>query len=339
MKDLPSLLGRYRSLAVVGLAKNVGKTVTVNRLVAAASAAGISLGLTSSGRDGEEFDALSALPKPAVILPENAVVATATGSLGRGDARLEILMATGLYNSLGEIVVAQVREAGRVEVSGPGRVADLKKIIPLLQEQVRLVVVDGAIDRVAAAAVVEGVVLATGAPLGPSAETIIERTVFAARVLMTPGAEALSRQGRELLAKGGAGVCDSRGAVKALPFATLIDGPGEVGDYLSAEFNCLLVGGALGDSLAERLIEIEASLPGLTIILQDATRIFVDAQRWQRLDRSVKVRVARPLNLAAITVNPVDPRGRRIDGEEIVAGLRQLLPALLVVDPLAGGRG
>ena len=336
MKDLQSLISRYRSLAVVGLAKNVGKTVTVNRLIAESAATGLKLGLTSSGRDGEEFDIISALPKPAIDLPANTVVATATGSLERGSARLEILMATGIYNSLGEIVIALVREGGRVEVSGPSRVADLKRIIAILEKQTQLVIIDGAIDRVAASAVAQAVILATGAPVGPSPEIIIERTVSAARVLMTPGAKGLSQSSRELLEQGKAGVCNIQGDVKLLPFATLIDGPREIGDYLGEDFNCLLVGGALGDSLADLLMDMEA-VPGLSLVIQDATRIFVGAQRWHKLNKLVKVRVAKPLNLVAITVNPVDPRGRKIDGEKVVAGLRQLMPELLVLDPLARG--
>ena len=45
-----------RSFAVVGLAKNCGKTTVVNHLIGEWGRRGVRLGLTSIGRDGEPVD-------------------------------------------------------------------------------------------------------------------------------------------------------------------------------------------------------------------------------------------------------------------------------------------
>ncbi|MDD2283218.1 MAG: hypothetical protein PHD92_07510 [Eubacteriales bacterium] len=339
MNELTDLVLRHQSIAVVGMGKNTGKTVTVNCLVVGVVQTGISLGLTSTGRDGESTDIVSALPKPAIYLPEKAVLATSTASLGRGTARLEILDTTGIYNALGEIVIARVRETGSVEISGPERTGDLRAVIARLQDYAQLVIADGAIDRIAASApsVTDAAILATGAVIGRDVQKVVGLTVHAARVLMTPVVSNLGEQGLALLEQGKIGVQNQHGQVKQIPLTTAIDAPPEIFDYLSPEYNCLLVGGALSDPLAELLLQASWKVQGLKAVVQDGTRIFVEPGRWQRLLRRVDVNVVRPINLIAITVNPVDPRGRRLPGRQLVGGLRELMPELLVVDPMAEG--
>ena len=188
MNKLLARILPHGTVAVVGLAKNTGKTVTVNYLVAQAQGEGLRLGLTSTGRDGETVDVLTALAKPEIFLPRMAVLATARGSLSHGSARLEILETTGISNPLGEIVLARVREAGTVELSGPERTQDLKTIIRGLEALSDLVIVDGALDRISASAlsVTGAAILATGAAVAPDPQGIVRATVHAAKVLMTP---------------------------------------------------------------------------------------------------------------------------------------------------------
>lgn len=338
MKDLTALALQHQSIAVVGMGKNTGKTVTVNCLLAGAASKGLVLGLTSTGRDGERTDVVSAMPKPPIILPEQAVLATSTLSVGKGTARLEILGTTNIYNPLGEIVIARVREAGSVEISGPERTEDLRTIIAKLRDYAQLVIVDGAIDRLAASApaVTDAAILATGAVIGRDVGKVVELTVHAAGVLTIPTL-ALGQQGMQLLAQGKTGVANMDGQFKPIPLITAIDAPPEILDYLDTEYNSLLIGGALSDPLAELLLQASWKIPGLSAVVEDGTKIFVEPQRWQRLRRRVAVSAARPINLIAVTVNPVDPRGRRLPGKELVESLQALLPKIIVVDPMEEG--
>lgn len=328
----------FGTVAVVGMAKNTGKTVTVNYLAAQAYSSGLRLGLTSTGRDGETEDILTALPKPEILLPPAAVIATARGSLGRGTAKLEILDTTGISNPLGEIVLARVREAGTVEISGPERTRDLKAILQSLRALSDLVIVDGALDRIAASApaVTGAAVLATGAAVAPTLEAVVRATVHKAKVLMTP-AIRLPEAERSLFNQGRSGVQGPQG-VEVLPFSTLIDAPAELAGYLEGA-DTLYLGGALTDELAALLVNATRGRQ-LRVILRDATCIFVQPRQWLRLLQSgVQVAVLEPINLVAVSVNPVDPRGRRFSSQELVASIKKLLPGQLVLDPLAGGGG
>lgn len=328
---------RYRSIAVVGMGKNTGKTVTVNSLIAKAREAGISVGLTSTGRDGEDEDVASFRPKPPVFLPPGAALATAGPCLGRGSAGLEILEATGLTNALGEIYIARVQEEGSVEVSGPERMADLQPVLARLQQLASLVLVDGAMDRRSASApsVSEGTILATGAVIGGSTEEVIRLTLYAVEVLGLPAAGDLSLPEIEFLAGGGVGAAGTRGPIVTIPVATAVDAPPEIASYLSPQCNRFLTGGALSDPLAELLWQASWKIPSLQVVVWDATRIFVEPGRWQRLTRRVPVRVALPIDLVGITVNPFSPEGRRLPGNELVRDLKKMLPGLPVADPLA----
>src|SRR5579875_2471080 len=69
------------SAIVVGTAKNVGKTTTVNALLRVAQDRGIKIGLTSTGRDGEAFDAVDDAPKPRIFIEAGTLVAA--GRVGR----------------------------------------------------------------------------------------------------------------------------------------------------------------------------------------------------------------------------------------------------------------
>ena len=79
-----------RSVAIVGTAKNVGKTVTMNYLVSETSARGLNCGPGIVRARRETIDAFTGQPKPSVVAPQGAWIATAEGVLGDAAASLEI---------------------------------------------------------------------------------------------------------------------------------------------------------------------------------------------------------------------------------------------------------
>ena len=105
------------TLAVCGLAKNTGKTVSLNYLVEAAGQDAVDLGLTSIGRDGEMWDVLSHKRKPAITVKPGMLLATAEKALSAATAKLQLLYRTGLGTSLGQEVIARVQTPGSVELA------------------------------------------------------------------------------------------------------------------------------------------------------------------------------------------------------------------------------
>src|SRR5579862_4245835 len=101
-----ALQARARSIFVVGIGKNVGKTVTMRAIYEAAYAMGIATGLTSIGRDGEAVDAGDAQPKPRLFLRPGTVVATARDVLPSTPAS-EMLGITSLHTAAGALLLAR----------------------------------------------------------------------------------------------------------------------------------------------------------------------------------------------------------------------------------------
>ncbi|MGP6192453.1 MAG: hypothetical protein ACLPSH_20865 [Vulcanimicrobiaceae bacterium] len=138
------------SLAVVGTSKNAGKTVAVGAVADALFRAGTRVGLCSIGRDGESADALDGAPKPRFYLREGTTIATAASLLPRSPA-LEILARTGETSAIGPIVLARLRAPGFVELAGPPSADALRRVVrALFALGSEFVVIDGAVDRIAA---------------------------------------------------------------------------------------------------------------------------------------------------------------------------------------------
>lgn len=168
--DLARANGRT-SLFVVGTGKNAGKTVAMRAVAAAAARRGLTIGLTSAGRDGEMFDAVDAAAKPRLFLEPGTLIATARALLSaRHD--YELLEETPWQTAAGPVVFARVRGAAFFELAGPPKASELRRCVERLHEfGSDQVIVDGAIDRVAAlAAGGDSVIVSVGPDAGASIE-------------------------------------------------------------------------------------------------------------------------------------------------------------------------
>jgi hypothetical protein len=149
-----ALLARARaigapSIAVVGTSKNAGKSVVIAALASALAASRSPFALCSIGRDGEASDALDAAAKPRFFLRPGTTFATAAALVPPSPA-VEILAVTSERSALGPIVLARVRTPGYIEVAGPPSAAALRRVALALGADGRVVLVDGAVDRIAA---------------------------------------------------------------------------------------------------------------------------------------------------------------------------------------------
>lgn len=140
-----------RSIFVVGTGKNVGKTVTMRAMYEAAAGAGLTVGLSSIGRDGEAVDAGDAQPKPRLFLHPGTAIATARDVLPSVPAS-EILAISDLPTAAGRLLFARVRAHAFYELVGPPTASGIREIVDRLLEFADVTIVDGAIDRVAALA-------------------------------------------------------------------------------------------------------------------------------------------------------------------------------------------
>ncbi len=322
---LTDLLRDTRRLALVGLAKNTGKTQTLAAILAEHAAAGVRVGVTSIGRDGEEHDVIDArISKPPIRLQAGSLVAS-TGALLRASGLAhERLAQTGVRTPLGEVVLARLSEQGAVEVAGPSAARDVRCVSDaMIEHGAERVLIDGAIDRRAASspATADGLVMATGAVLGEDVGQVVAVTRDAVDLVRLPrsSGDGVSLEGRLVL-----------NAEPAEIAALLREHP---------HADTFLVEGALGERFLEGLLSARRERAGreLRIVAGDPTKVFLSRRGPAWYERQgISIGVLRTIELRAITVNPVAPQSHRFESRrlrELIATAIPDVPVLDVLDP------
>jgi hypothetical protein len=323
---LTDLLAGTQALALVGLAKNTGKTVTLAAILAEHAAARRLVGVTSIGRDGEEHDVIDArIEKPRVELQAGSLVATTGGLLRASGLAHERLVQTRVRTPLGEVVLARLSEGGTVEVAGPSAAADVRAVSEAMSELgAEQVLIDGAIDRRAASspAVADGLVMATGAILGQDIDEVVAATSDAVDLVRLPASSAeAGSDGHDRIA------LDRRLVLNAEPveIATLLREHPRAG--------VLVVEGALGERFLEGLLAARGERAGreLQIVAGDPTKVFLSRRgpRWYAR-QGVSIEVLQTIELKAITVNPLAPQSHSFDSRV----LRELIEAAVTDVPV-----
>ncbi len=267
---------RGKTVSVIGLVKNAGKTTTLNALLDEIYADGTLRcpALTSIGRDGESTDVVTGTYKPGIELREGTLVATASELLRLGDFTREILASTGVSTPMGEVYIVRARSGGAVQLGGPsmtGQLKALKKDFFALGAD--CVLIDGAAGRrsLGAASVADGAVLCSGAGLDRSMERVAEETAFVANLMRLP----------------------------------LYEG----------EADAIELSGAVTDSVLAALLQRGRELAGKTVVTDDASKLLFSAANYAKLTRlGARMTLRERTRLLAVAVNPVAVRGWRFDG-------------------------
>jgi hypothetical protein len=323
-RTLSELIAPARRLALVGLAKNTGKTQTLTAILAEHAAAGRQVGVTSIGRDGEEHDVIDArIDKPRIRLQADSLVASTGALLRASGVAHEQLAQTGVRTPLGEVVIARLAERGAVEVAGPSAAEDLREVSDaMIGFGAEQVLIDGAIDRRAASspAVADGLVIATGAVLSEDIERVVTLTKDAVELVGLPQA--------------GDGAGEEERV--ALTRRLVLNGePAEIAELLREHprASTFLVDGALSERFLEGLLAARSQRAGrvLRIVVGDPTKVFLSRRGPSWYERQgLEIEVLRTIDLRAITVNPVAPQAHRFDSKQ----LRELIEAAVVDVPV-----
>lgn len=339
--------GRDRGrISLVGLSKNAGKTVTLNRLIRAAAGLGIPLGLLSTGRDGEPVDAVTELPKPRIWAPEGTLVATAAaggpdgGSGAAGEdrertARVAVLRETGITTPLGPVVIGRVVRSGEVLLVGPGSAARIATLLDELEAAgAALCLVDGSLDRRAAAApaVTGRAILAAGAAYSASMDATVSQVRYLLELFDLPEAPPEWRHGARppvcLLLPDGPPV--------AVPVPSALTDPAVVAEAAAAApaGAVLSVTGALTGGLLLALLSRRCA--HIPILVPDPTHVLADRGAWRRWRRQGgQVFVEKRVEIAAVATNAYSPVGPSYDAAAFCARVAEVA-GRPVVDLVAG---
>lgn len=344
--QLAELIGPLRRVAVVGLAKNTGKTETLGAILRELEQLGRTAGVTSVGRDGEARDAIDArIEKPRVRLAAGSLLATTDALLRASALKHELVEETGIRTPLGRVAIARLLQGGAIEVAGPSAAQDVRAVADaMLERGADQVLVDGAIDRRAASspAVCDGLVMCTGAVLHKEIEQVVEITRNAVELVRLPLLEdervralAASRRAESLLVStvphlGSAGV---ESVVLPQHFALSSDGR-EVSLLLREHLDArhVVLRGALSERFLSHLLRATCGRE-LGVVVEDGTRVFLEQRscEWYRR-QGLTLRVLAQTRLCAVTVNPVAPRSHSFESARLWGSVRAAVEGVPVVD-------
>ncbi len=336
------------TIGFAGTAKNTGKTTTALHMLRLVRDAGYRLALTSIGYDGENNDHVTGLPKPRYIGRPGMLVATAEKCLAYGDAVYDEKFRTGIRTLLGEIIVARVEQPGYVVLAGPNRRIDILPLLDILSQlQSEVVFLDGALNRLAAMTMADGIILSTGASYDERIEVITSHAAsmdslfnYPALLLGTDGVHT----GVSFVLPSGEG--------KSIPAGSVMDEAAmkQVSSWLTGEKEGrLVIPGIFEPGLFAAMLQgITPHLRGKEFVFFSPLHLLATGRPdiWksnlQNLFRcGASVKYLRPIPLYFITVNPFFPRYLQktaryvpeyVDKVELLHSVRKAIPDTLVVD-------
>ncbi len=314
-----------KRLSLIGLSKNVGKTTATNHLLETLISENLfrpdELALTSLGLDGEATDALTGLPKPRYVPQAGLLVATTADLLRQAEhegAKVERLQQLPGRTALGPVILARILRPGRVVIAGPTLLRDLRDAMDRLQAQgARLGIVDGAINRLGAAApnVTDACILCTGASAAATPELVARRTadvLLRLTLQQTQWIDAYRKQTSQ--ARLYVFTVDDSGST--IESYTDVASPENEARWIATHLRAqqkpvFVLHGAFTEELSRALLAflpVANSFSDGELIVEDSTKIFCHSVVLQRLSaRGLDIRVANPIHILALTSNPYTP--------------------------------
>lgn len=369
---LRQLKEKYKTLSIVGMAKNAGKTTALNYLIEEAMDDGVVLGVTSTGRDGESTDLVTGTNKPRVFLDAGTIVSVPVTLYELAEAGLEILRMTDYSTALGQIMICRVAESGYVQVAGPVKTKDHKEMCrEMLGYGAEIILIDGAVDRksVAAPDISDAVILSTGAVLSRSMKKVVEETAHTVGLYQLPVLEegkarelilsnrkpeekqtGSGRRSGKTVLPGGQAVRHKGlharetekilvirgGEVKTLGLKTGLSAGKYLDEAIDEKTDYVFIPGALTESVVSDIHP--AKMKQVEFILKDPTKIFIGAAQWQQLrKKGFTVKVLQNIEVAALTVNPYAPAGYSFEHEALLKAMRSAVEGIPVIDVKLGG--
>ena len=303
MKSLSERLAPYQTISIIGMAKNVGKTTTLNYLIDRFNQNKTRLALTSIGRDGESIDIVTKTEKPKIFIQQGTVIATAEKLLGLCDITKEILAVTDTNTPMGRVIIVRALSDGFVQLGGPSITSQLHDLFQCFAKLgVEKMIVDGALSRktLANPSVTEATILCSGASLNPNIELVIKETQHLIRLFTLPKLEDQA-------------ILSELESIKD--------------EKVTKQKRYLYVRGAVSDAFVNQLIMSGAQLNGIYLIAEDASKIFVKPATYEKLmQKNGILTVINPINLVGLTVNPTSPYEVNFDANEFLEKIRRAIP-------------
>ncbi len=315
---------QHRSLSIVGLEKNTGKTVCLNYILHRMNELGVHVGVTSIGVDGEQVDAVFATAKPEITLYEGTHFITSEQHYTKRQLVSILEHVDSRRTALGPLVTARVLVRGKALLSGAATTGVLKSQIEQLDSMgVGISIVDGALSRLSLASptVTDAMILATGAAVSANVKQLVAKTKFLHNLICL---NEVSSELRDTLnnIESGIWAIDSEQQPHDLNIrsAFLI---GNTDNKMFAYGKTFFAAGAISDRLLKILVTKERDI---TLITRDFTKLFITPEAYVEFTRrGGRLLVLQRSRLIAVTLNPTSPQGFLLDSKSTCEALSDAL--------------
>ena len=341
--DLLNLFeNEYRVISIVGMAKNAGKTVTLNHLIDDMAGRGLCVGLTSIGRDGERQDIVTKTDKPLIYVRKHSIVATAEMLFNLSEVKMAVLEVTEYHTAMGRVIIGRALADGFVQVGGPTTNASIRSVAEkMIGYGADYVLVDGALDRTSSAspAITDACILSTGAVVSRDMMKTVDQTAYRASLFnlkasVEPCIDSLWQQAETL--RRPILVDDNGNATPLMDVVTALSAGRIIAESIDENTRLLIIPGALVTQTVMDVIQTTTHYKNLTWVIGDATKIFIEQKDWLYLMRiGVNITVRHAIKLLAITVNPYAPAGYYYDSDLFREALSQKVKELPIIDVMA----
>lgn len=339
MKLLDLFENEHRIISIVGMAKNAGKTVTLNHLLDEMNEKGLCAGLTSIGRDGERQDVVTKTDKPMIYARRNTIVATAEMLFNLSEVKMAVLEVTEHHTAMGRVIIGRTLSDGFVQVGGPVSNAAIRDVSEkMLAFGADYCLVDGALDRTSSAspAITDACILSTGAVVSRDMLKTVDQTAYRASLFSLKEVERSEVKALWKLAEDIKKpiLVDTTGNHVVLSEVATALGAGRViAENIDDTITTLIIPGALVTQTIMDVVQTTPNYRNLTWVIGDATKIFIDHKDWLYFIRiGVNIEVHRSIKLLAITVNPYAPAGYFYDSKLFRAAMLQRVKEIPILD-------
>lgn len=313
MVEFLKKLEGIKIISIIGLAKNVSKTTTLNYIIRNIDEH-FTLGLTSIGRDGEKYDVITELPKPQIFVKKGTYVVTAKQCFEESEIKFQTVKNTGFNTPLGEIMILKALSEGYIELAGPS----INKQLLVICSELRnlgcdLILIDGAFDRRAYATplISDATILSTGASVSRSMKEVIRSSLHIVKLLNleTEKNVRIVNLAKDLLTKSKVSIIDKSDSVNHLEVLTALESAQEISANLNDDSRYVVIKGAITDKLLGDLMKSTQKYKRITFIVEDSTKLFLSENTTNKfLKKGGMLKVLNPINIIAITINPTSPK-------------------------------
>ncbi|MDR2868388.1 MAG: hypothetical protein LBV46_02475 [Bacteroidales bacterium] len=316
---------KQKSISIVGMEKNTGKTECLNYLLSRLNRLHKKIAVTSIGIDGERVDQVTFTPKPEIYLEKGNLFVTSELFYGQKSLVSEILETTESIGMNGKMITARVIVSGKVILAGPTNCTSMKQLIDHLpQLGAEIVLIDGATSRksLGSPSLSESMILTTGAAISPGINVLVSKTVFTYQLINlpkyeTPFFDTLIEKEQGIWALQEDDVIDLQ-----IQSALMLDNPTQ---KLTAHSSTLFVSGMVTDKLLNHL-RIHKEAVNTTVVVKDFTKLFITPKVYHSFMQSGgKIEVLLKTRLIAVCANPTSPQGYLLNSEQLCNELSQAL--------------